>query len=264
MRRVFIITMAAMLMIQVNAGAQQRVSTQGRTTAAQAKDNRGGNTAATAAGRRGANDNKVQPQAVNPQTPSRANQNNQHTQREVVAPKPQAPVQMHKAEAPKNRPNNHGFTIDNGVRSGRRGTAGTQYHYGNTVPMLKNYNVVTHAGLRYYYVGNTYYRMIGNRYVTCRPPVGVTVALDYRDLWYTRIGNKDYYFDDFGVFYRRKGNGLYKVVEAPIGAVIPFIPFDYKLVHINGMHYYQVENVLYRAVNHWGEQGYEVVRRILW
>lgn len=261
MRRVFIITMAAMLMIQVNAGAQQRVSTQGRNAAAQTKDNRGGN--AAEAGRRGANNGKNQPQAaVIPQNPTRENQLNQQqkNKNQVVAPM----VQMHKAEAPKNRPNNHGFTMNNGITSGRRGQVGTHYHYGNAVPKINNYNVITNAGIRYYLAGNTYYRLMGNQYVVCRPPYGVTVALDYRDLWYTRIGNKDYYFDDFGVFYRRKGNGTFKVVEPPVGAVIPFIPYDYKVVHVNGKHYYQVENVLYRQVNHWGEQGFEVVRRIAW
>lgn len=261
MRRVFIITMAAMLMIQVNAGAQHRVSTQGRNTVAETKDNRRGNTAVEAGRRGGANNGKNQPQAaVVPQNPTRGNQNHQHNMNHGSSPS----VQMHKAEAPKNRPNNHGFTKNNGIVSGRRGQVGTPYNYGYMVPRINNYNVITNAGIRYYHSGNTYYRLMGNQYVVCRPPYGVTVALNYRDLWYTRIGNKDYYFDDFGVFYRIKGNGQLKVVEPPVGAVIPFLPYDYKVVHVNGRHYYQVENVLYRQVNHWGEQGFEVVRRIKW
>ncbi|MCF0178508.1 MAG: hypothetical protein HUJ90_07760, partial [Bacteroidales bacterium] len=72
--------------------------------------------------------------------------------------------------------------------------------------------------------------------------------------------NDNYYYQD-GVFYVIE-NGQYKVIPAPIGAMVSELPEDYEEVVLNGKLYYQVDQTLFKLSASNGAPYFEVVSNI--
>ncbi len=139
----------------------------------------------------------------------------------------------------------------------------------------------TYAGLDYYFLQGVYYRLVNGFYRICRPPVGaildaaavgtlsaITVALLTQDNVYRGSGDMTYAYNPYGteqlfyqdgIFLVLDEYGQYIVVDAPIGARVPYLPQDYKKVKYDGRSYYEVDYTLYRPIRINGEVFYEVV-----
>ncbi len=60
-------------------------------------------------------------------------------------------------------------------------------------------------------------------------------------------GSSLYYYDD-GIFYSPYDNGGYQVTEPPVGAAIPDVPKSAQPIKIDGVQYYELDGVYYKAV----------------
>ncbi|MBQ5517570.1 MAG: hypothetical protein IIT92_04115, partial [Bacteroidales bacterium] len=67
---------------------------------------------------------------------------------------------------------------------------------------------------------------------------------DYYNTNLVNQAGQNYYYQD-GVFYTLQ-NGEYRVIEAPIGALVDEIPEDYDEIELGGKTYYQVEDTLFK------------------
>lgn len=214
-----------------------------------------------------ANSNRSQPNRMAPHNNGRPQGNGVHNEGPKGANRPNnfgpAPRPRHNAmppfrPAPRDR--YYGYQMRKMPREARR------YHY---------------AGLDYYFLQGAYYRLVNGFYRICRPPVGaildaaaigtlsaVTVALLSQNDMYRGGGDMTYaynpnsaeeYFYQDGIFFVLDEYGQYIVVDAPLGARVPYLPQDYERVRYNGRSYYKVDYTLYRAIRIGGDTFYEVV-----
>ena len=79
---------------------------------------------------------------------------------------------------------------------------------------------------------------------------------DYYNTNLVNQAGQDYYYQD-GVFYTLQ-NGEYRVIEAPIGALVDEIPEDYDEIELGGKTYYQVEDTLFKPTIINGKLTFEV------
>ena len=79
---------------------------------------------------------------------------------------------------------------------------------------------------------------------------------DYYNTNLVNQAGQDYYYQD-GVFYTLQ-NGEYRVIEAPIGALVEEIPEDYDEIELGGKIYYQVEDTLFKPTIINGKLNFEV------
>ena len=57
-----------------------------------------------------------------------------------------------------------------------------------------------------------------------------------------------------------RANGYYEVVNAPVGAVINYLPDGYETIDRDGREYYQYDDVFYQPIEQNGNIAYQVVR----
>ena len=79
---------------------------------------------------------------------------------------------------------------------------------------------------------------------------------DYYNTNLVNQAGQNYYYQD-GVFYTLQ-NGEYRVIEAPIGALVDEIPEDYDEIELGGKTYYQVEDTLFKPTIINGKLTFEV------
>lgn len=108
-----------------------------------------------------------------------------------------------------------------------------------------------------------YIRPSGHRPAIHRPkPVvvkhyrpGHRVKRIHRDAFHFMLGGLAYHYFS-GVYYRPYHDG-YRVVRAPIGAVVYTLPYGYTTVYLNNRNYYHYDDVYYSWDSH--RNGYRVV-----
>ncbi len=123
-------------------------------------------------------------------------------------------------------------------------------------------------GIRYYYADGVFYQKVNHYYRVCRPPYGYRIAWSKfgfmpEPVWFSPYA-QTYYTDCYyaeGVFYRLSGRYFY-VIEPPVGAIIPELPYDYHRVDMYGGTGYQVDNTLYQRVVLDGQIWFEVVANL--
>jgi len=90
-----------------------------------------------------------------------------------------------------------------------------------------------------------------------RPGVVVAALPAYYSMYYR--GGVPYYYSD-GIYYvKEEKNDSYKVVQPPVGTLVPVLPEEAKQNVLDGRVYYEFQNVIYKEVQ--TEEGlkYEVV-----
>ncbi len=88
-----------------------------------------------------------------------------------------------------------------------------------------------------------------NREYKLRTAEQIALTMAYADT--------QYYYDD-GVFYTIR-NGEYYVIDAPVGALVTTLPYDYEEVELGGEMYYLVDSTLYKVAVIDGALYFEVV-----
>lgn len=80
------------------------------------------------------------------------------------------------------------------------------------------------------------------------PPPGIVVTKPPPECSVVRLGEISYCYH-YGTFYLYD-TGLkgYKIVSAPPGVIVKYLPDGKKETHINGVKYYQYSGVFYRPV----------------
>ncbi|MCF0167108.1 MAG: hypothetical protein HUJ93_00475 [Bacteroidales bacterium] len=100
-----------------------------------------------------------------------------------------------------------------------------------------------------------YAAKLSKAYYDINDRYGIRSLKDYEAVIHDN--NATYYYQD-GVFYTLI-KGKYYVVEAPIGALVTELPYDYEEVYIEGETFYLVENTLYKVTVLDGALYFEVV-----
>lgn len=146
------------------------------------------------------------------------------------------------------------------------GTGGCFHHrgmvaVGATVTSLPGDHVVVWVhGTRYYYHRGYFYRPGPGGYVVVHAPMGAGIAILPPGHWFFSLG-PDRFAYYHGVFYswddawRR-----YRVVRAPVGAVVHRLPREAMTRRIGGVEYKEYGGAWYRPVRRGSDTAYEVVR----
>lgn len=125
---------------------------------------------------------------------------------------------------------------------------------------------ISFGGVPYHYANGYYYRPYGNYYRVVAPPRGIRVSILPAGYWSVQVGAFPFFYFD-GVFYRQSAvaaapgaqENNYEVVDAPVGAQVPAIPQDAKVVVINDNKYYEVDGTYYsEIIKDNGQIWYEV------
>ena len=109
------------------------------------------------------------------------------------------------------------------------------------------YSRIYFGGYPYYFYDGLFYSWYGDYYGLIAPPFGLTIGFLPRGYWGFSWGGFPYYYHS-GVFYRQNNERQYEVVKAPIGAIIPSIPKEAKIVVINGEKLYEYLGTYYKEV----------------
>lgn len=125
---------------------------------------------------------------------------------------------------------------------------------------------ITFGGVPYHYANGYYYRPYDNYYRVVAPPRGIRVSILPTGYWSVRVGALPFFYFD-GVFYKQMvvntASGVeeknYEVVDAPVGAQVPSISQDAKVMVINDNKYYEVDGTYYsEIIRDNGQVWYEV------
>lgn len=113
---------------------------------------------------------------------------------------------------------------------------------------------------RYNYDSGRYYTLPGNENYISPGSESARVS-NLPEGFITLALNSLTYYYYLGTFYLRDSTtGNYAVTPAPIGAVVPYIPTEYKRVTVKGIEYYQYAGIYYRPTYVQGQRLYEVVK----
>lgn len=154
---------------------------------------------------------------------------------------------------------------------------GHHHHcYGCRIHSLP-YGYVRHIwhDIVFYECAGVFYRCIAGEYFVCRPPYGyifapsvltvapapiiinVTPSAPQPTIQNTASA-VNYYYED-GVFFYLNADGQYEVIEAPVGAIVEYLPEDFETVVIDGKELYKVDYTLFKTVVLQGKPMFEVV-----
>jgi len=99
-------------------------------------------------------------------------------------------------------------------------------------------------GFGYHYAyGRPYYRPYFSYYNYYRPFIGFRIGVLPYGYYPFYFGANQFYYSG-GLFYQQNNN-QYEVVVPPVGAEVPNLPEDAKLVTINNVDYYEYKGVYY-------------------
>ncbi|GAA4825992.1 hypothetical protein GCM10023331_08260 [Algivirga pacifica] len=118
-----------------------------------------------------------------------------------------------------------------------------EYHY-RPYHRVHHYVPTYYAGAGYW---GTYWRPIGQVYY------------DYSPTWSSFYLNRNQYYYNQGVYYSAYDGG-YRVIEAPLGAIVSVVPDGAQKMVIDGVKYYYFAGTVYRRLG-WGR--YQVVRPLV-
>ena len=128
--------------------------------------------------------------------------------------------------------------------------------------------IVVHAGVRYHYYGDVYYKPYGRGYVVVRPPVGLRVTILPVGYTSVTIGRVPYFYAG-GVYYVQRSPGRYEVVEPPRELAVnstsqlSALPEGAQSVYIAGRKYYKINDTYYeKSVSENGSESYVVVGKV--
>lgn len=130
----------------------------------------------------------------------------------------------------------------------------------NRVP-TKNSMVVNFNNRDYIRHNSKYYTKRGSRYLRMSPPFGLHVAA-LPIIHTSFVFNDRTYYQSEGVIYRPLANSQseYEVVKPEVGMVVPALPeVNVSQVIIEGVTYFEFENLLYKQIPTSGGVHYEVV-----
>ncbi len=86
------------------------------------------------------------------------------------------------------------------------------------------------------------------------PRIGFSINVLPRRYSRHRVGGINFYYSS-GSYYRRYGNS-YRVVLAPFGARVRYLPVGYEIMYVRGRRVYYYDGVFYRYSSSY---GYEVI-----
>ena len=69
------------------------------------------------------------------------------------------------------------------------------------------------------------------------------------------FGNASYFYDGDGIYYQPQSDGDYVVVQAPVGAIVPYLPSGIVTIPVGPTNYYYLDGVFYVQQ----DSGYAVV-----
>ncbi|MDD4820828.1 MAG: DUF6515 family protein [Flavobacteriales bacterium] len=202
---------------------------------------------------------------VSPKQVQKSKYTNNAVNYPINAPRPVSNSSYHNSWNQRQYQNQHGVVItrpSENIKIQRN-----VYDYGRKVTPPFRSKIVYHKGISYRYYNGVYYRPYGDTYIVSRPPVGAVVAaVLLNELVKISVVNNavthNYYYDD-GTYYIRDVTNNYRVVEAPVGAVVDMLPSGAMEVRINNTTYYMVGDTYYRPINLDGYMRFEVVGGIM-
>jgi len=104
----------------------------------------------------------------------------------------------------------------------------------------EGYLPYAHRGINFYYRGGFFYDSYFNWFY---PPIGFAImTLPYGYYNFTYGGNPYYYYG--GVYYIQNNN-QYEVVSPVLGAIVPELPKDTKVIYIDGKKCYVTKDNVY-------------------
>ncbi len=114
-------------------------------------------------------------------------------------------------------------------------------------------------GVNYYRNGSKYYILKNSKYVLTVPPFGLRVSIIPALHTIFKFNNVNYYCSD-GVIYAPTSNDQFEVVQPQVGMVIPELPVvNVSEVVIDGMVYFEFDNILYKQIPTTSGLQYEVI-----
>ncbi len=114
-------------------------------------------------------------------------------------------------------------------------------------------------GSDYYRNGSRYYKYVNSKYVLTMPPFGLRVSIIPALHTIFRFNNYNYYCAD-GVIYQATSNDQFEVVQPQVGMVLPELPVvNVSEVVIDGMVYFEFDNILYKQIPTTSGLQYEVI-----
>ena len=156
---------------------------------------------------------------------------------------------------------------DRGVKKKKEKVVTPVRHYnkqprrGAQVTVLpKKSVVIKHNNTNYHYRNGIFYRPVNGSYVVSAPPIGMRVTVLPPNPFRVMISGRSYFYY-YGTYYMPLGDDGYEVVNPPIGARIDALPDGYEVFELDGMVYYRLDDIYYKAVvEPNGNVVYEVVR----
>jgi len=119
--------------------------------------------------------------------------------------------------------------------------------YGGIFRLPSSYLRLSFGGYPYYFADGLFYASYGDYYGLIAPPFGLTLGILPRGYWGFNFGGFPYYYYS-GVFYRPTEDKKYQVVQAPVGAEVPALPKDAKLIVVNEQKLYEYLGTYYKEV----------------
>jgi hypothetical protein len=114
------------------------------------------------------------------------------------------------------------------------------------------------GGVGYRFHAGVWYRPLGNKWIVTCPSNGIRVRnlpVGHRRVL---VGANVYYYY-YGTYYIQQ-NQEYEVVRAPYNAEIGSLPDGYNVVNVNGVEYYELDNIYYMpSLDQRGEEVLVVV-----
>ncbi len=118
---------------------------------------------------------------------------------------------------------------------------------------------IKHKGVRFHYYGGKYYRHYAGKYISVAPSIGIRIRVLPKGHISFVINNRAYFYHD-GVYYTKRRLGrVYEVIDAPIGAVIHYLPLSAERIRINGRHFFECNLTIYKKIRSSYGHSYQVV-----
>jgi hypothetical protein len=119
--------------------------------------------------------------------------------------------------------------------------------YGRLYRLPSKYIRLKYNGYPYFFAEGLFYTSYGDYYGLVAPPFGLTISFLPRGYMGLSIGGYPYYYYS-GIFYRPTEDEKYQVVQAPIGAELPSIPKEAKVIVINDQKLYEYLGTYYKEI----------------
>ena len=130
----------------------------------------------------------------------------------------------------------------------------------NSFKKLPNTSIsLKYRGVNFHYNGGKYYRHYAGNYINVIPPLGIQIRVLPSDYMTFIIGRRSYYYVD-GVYYTKRNSGrVYEVVEAPIGAIVRYLPISAEAIQIDNQSFFACNLTVYSKIRSSQGHAYKVV-----